>query len=58
MTAYFKCRCGRHKLAIQELKSQGYEVVILNEQPSRRLEAESYKTRLPFKVTNGAVERL
>ena len=58
MTAYLRCLCGRNKLLAKTLREQGYDVVVINMNPERKAEAASYKTRMPFKVTNGVIERL
>lgn len=58
MILFMKCRCGRNKLLAKQYAQQGYEIKYINLNPSWRKEAESYKTKLPFKVTNGVVERL
>lgn len=58
MTAYFRCSCGKNKLLIKRLKAEGYDVRVTNLNPEWKTEAASYRTRMPFKVTNGVVERL
>lgn len=58
MIAYFSCRCGRNKLLIQQLSSQGYEIRITNLNPEWRKQARQYKEKMPFKVDNGVVTRL
>lgn len=56
MIAYFKCLCGQNKQKAKLLSEQGYEVRIINKNAKWRKEALGYKTKLPFKVTNGKVE--
>lgn len=58
MKAYFRCLCGANRQKAKLLSEQGYEVRVINQNPEWRKEALEYKTKLPFKVTNGKVEEL
>lgn len=58
MIAYFKCLCGSNKQKADGLRQQGYEIRVVRSNAEWRSEALSYGERMPFKVTNGKVERI
>lgn len=58
MIAYFKCLCGSNRQKTKQLQAEGYEIRLTNKSRVYRIEAQSYKARLPFKVTNGKVEEI
>lgn len=58
MIAYIKCLCGQNKLLASNLKAQGYEVRVVNMNPTWRKEASGYKVKLPFTVVDGKVTAL
>lgn len=58
MIAYLRCLCGANKAKAKQLRDDGYEVRVVNSNPEWRKEAFTYKTKLPFKVTNGKVEEI
>lgn len=58
MIAYFKCLCGANKAKAHELSLSGYEIRVIRLNDEWRKEALSYGEKLPFKITNGKVERI
>ena len=56
--AYLKCLCGKNASLADTLITEGYTIKLINNHRANRLEALEYKTKLPFKVTNGVVEKL